>query len=96
MRISRFMLQLCAALALCAPISADAQVPSQRIAQAASEPQNWLTYGGTYTSQRYSTLNQITPAHQRPRAKWVLDQVFGAGSRTARRRRVMYDQRPTT
>ncbi|MGE3472007.1 MAG: hypothetical protein AB7O28_16760, partial [Vicinamibacterales bacterium] len=56
------------ALALAALVSAgtlalDAQVTSDRIARAASEPQNWLTYGGTYSSQRYSTLDQITPAN---------------------------------
>ena len=38
----------------------DAQVTSDRLLRAASEPHNWLTYGGTYTSQRYSTLDQIT------------------------------------
>ena len=30
-----------------------------------SEPHNWLTYGGTYSSQRYTTLDQITPANVR-------------------------------
>jgi len=79
MRISRCMLLL-TALVLGAPIPADAQVTSQRIERAASEPQNWLTYGGTYMSQRYSALNQITPANvQNLEQKWVLqDQVFGA------------------
>ncbi|HEX7793642.1 MAG TPA: hypothetical protein VF456_04785, partial [Vicinamibacterales bacterium] len=37
-----------------------AQVTYDRIIKAASEPHNWLTYGGTYTSQRYSALTQIT------------------------------------
>jgi len=37
----------------------DAQVPYQRLLRAASEPQNWLTYGGSYKSQRYSALDQI-------------------------------------
>jgi alcohol dehydrogenase (cytochrome c) len=37
-----------------------AQVSYERILNAAKEPQSWLTYGGTYMSQRYSTLNQIT------------------------------------
>ena len=36
-------------------------VTSDRILKAASEPANWLTYNGTYNSQRYSTLAQITP-----------------------------------
>ena len=33
------------------------QVTSQRLAAAASEPQNWLTYSGGYYSQRYSPLD---------------------------------------
>jgi alcohol dehydrogenase (cytochrome c) len=36
-----------------------AQVPYERILNAASEPQNWLTYSGAYDAQRYSTLDQI-------------------------------------
>ena len=57
-----------------------AQVTYDRILNAAAEPQNWLTYGGTYTSQRYSALTQITPANVgQLEAKWMLqDQVFGA------------------
>jgi alcohol dehydrogenase (cytochrome c) len=45
---------VCAASALL-----DAQVPYQRLLRAASEPQNWLTYAGSYKSQRYSALDQI-------------------------------------
>ena len=57
-----------------------AQVSIDRILNAQAEPQNWLTYGGTYTSQRYSALSQITPANvAQLEAKWMLqDQVFGA------------------
>ena len=40
-----------------------AQVPFARLREAASEPHNWLTYSGGYFSQRYSTLDQITPAN---------------------------------
>jgi alcohol dehydrogenase (cytochrome c) len=36
-----------------------AQVPYERIVKAESEPNNWLTYGGTYKSQRYTPLDQI-------------------------------------
>src|SRR5207248_8474972 len=36
-----------------------AQVPYDRIAKAESEPNNWLTYGGSYKSQRYTQLDQI-------------------------------------
>jgi alcohol dehydrogenase (cytochrome c) len=57
-----------------------AQVPYERILRAAAEPRNWLTYGGTYASQRYSLLNQITPANVATlQQQWVLqNQVFGA------------------
>jgi len=34
-------------------------VDQQRLDNAAGEPQNWMTYGGTYAEQRYSTLHQI-------------------------------------
>jgi alcohol dehydrogenase (cytochrome c) len=40
-------------------------VTSARIANAASEPQNWLTYYGSYNGQRFSALNQITAANVR-------------------------------
>src|SRR5215510_15852168 len=36
-----------------------AEVTAQRLNAAAKEPQNWLTYGGTYTATRYSPLDQI-------------------------------------
>ena len=38
---------------------ANAQVPYDRILNAADEPQNWLTYNGGYMSQRFSLLDQI-------------------------------------
>ena len=63
-----------------APMVASAQVTSQRIENAASEPQNWLTYSGTYSGQRYSTLTQINHANVKNlEQKWILqDQVPGA------------------
>ncbi len=49
-----------------------AQVTPERLLGAASEPHNWLTYGGTYSSQRYTTLDQITPANvAQLELKWV-------------------------
>jgi alcohol dehydrogenase (cytochrome c) len=49
-----------------------AQVTSQRLAAAANEPQNWLTYSGNYSSTRYSPLNQITPANVKNlKLQWV-------------------------
>jgi alcohol dehydrogenase (cytochrome c) len=48
------------------------QVTSERLAAAPSEPQNWLTYSGNYSSTRYSPLNQITPANVRNlKIQWV-------------------------
>ncbi len=73
-----------AALAVCTallPCASHAQpVTPERIVRAASEPQNWLTYSGTYASQRYTTLRQITPQNVRNlEQKWVLQgQVLGA------------------
>jgi alcohol dehydrogenase (cytochrome c) len=55
-------------------------VTAERIAKAAAEPHNWLTYGGNYFSQRYSTLAQVTPANvTRLQSQWVLqNEAFGA------------------
>ena len=64
------------AVAACAAVvsgaSLSAQVPSERIRDAASEPENWLTYSGTYLSQRYSQLTQVTPSNVDDlRLQWV-------------------------
>ena len=40
---------------------ANTGVTFNRLLHADREPQNWLTYGGAYSSQRYSLLKQITP-----------------------------------
>jgi alcohol dehydrogenase (cytochrome c) len=57
----------------------DAQVTSDRILRAADEPQNWLTYSGTYMSQRYSLLRQIDTSNVKNlEIKWMMqNQVFG-------------------
>jgi alcohol dehydrogenase (cytochrome c) len=67
-------------IVLFASYQLDAQVTYDRLLKAASEPRNWLTYGGTYASQRYSLLTQITPDNVKNlEQKWVLqNQVFGA------------------
>src|SRR6478672_1652064 len=53
-------------------IRLNAQVTSDRLAAAPSEPQNWLTYSGNYSSTRYSTLDQITPANVKNlKLQWV-------------------------
>src|SRR5476649_171387 len=49
-----------------------AQVTFDRLLQAQKEPQNWLTYSGTYSGQRYSLLSQITPANAKDlELQWV-------------------------
>ena len=49
-----------------------AQVPFERLQEAAAEPFNWLTYSGSYFSQRYSTLDQVGPANVDDlRLRWV-------------------------
>ena len=48
------------------------QVTFDRIQNAQKEPHNWLTYSGSYMSQRYSQLTQITPANAKDlELKWV-------------------------
>jgi alcohol dehydrogenase (cytochrome c) len=66
---TRISLRLCASavilfllLWMTAPLThAQVNVPFERILKSADDPGNWLTYGGNYFGQRYSTLNQITP-----------------------------------
>ena len=59
------------ALCLAGP-SLVAQVTSDRLAGASSEPQHWLTYSGTYDGKRFSPLDQITRANVgRLALQWV-------------------------
>ncbi len=47
-----------------------AQVTPERLGN--PEPQNWLTYNGSYTSTHYSTLAELTPANVKNlELKWV-------------------------
>src|SRR6266581_1359581 len=49
-----------------------AQVSNQRLLRATDEPHNWMTYSGSYMSQRYSTLNQINLANVKNlEQKWI-------------------------
>ena len=48
-------------LFLLAPCGVSAQVSYERLVRAESESQHWLTYSGSYRSQRFSALKQITP-----------------------------------
>ncbi len=66
-RLSAVALAAAILCAACGPSSTDSAgttagpraVDTQRLLDAASEPGNWLTHGGTYTEQRFSTLTQI-------------------------------------
>ncbi len=50
----------------------NAQVSYERILKSASQPQNWLTYSGSYQATRYSTLDQITSANvHRLKPAWI-------------------------
>ncbi|MGE3176509.1 MAG: pyrroloquinoline quinone-dependent dehydrogenase [Vicinamibacterales bacterium] len=55
------LLPVCLAAAL--PCALLAQVSTDRLVRAASEPRNWLTYSGSYLGQRHSQLREITPAN---------------------------------
>jgi glucose dehydrogenase len=57
------MKRVLTALLVLVPLGLGAQVSSDRLTNAASEPQNWLTYSGSYMSQRHSSLKQITLAN---------------------------------
>jgi len=47
-------------------------VPYQRILHSDREPQNWLTYGGNYQSQRFSRLKQINTKNvARLKVAWI-------------------------
>jgi alcohol dehydrogenase (cytochrome c) len=65
---------------LCVSGPLAAQVSYDRILSAADEPQNWFTYNGDYSSQRYSGLDQITSDNVDDlELQWMLqDQTFGA------------------
>ena len=58
-------LPICSVASSRSPARCCAQVSPDRILNAQKEPQNWLTYSGSYLSQRYSQLTQITPANAR-------------------------------
>jgi alcohol dehydrogenase (cytochrome c) len=51
------------ALLLLTGTTACPQVTYERLRTASREPQNWLTYSGTYASWRYSTLDQISTSN---------------------------------
>src|SRR5512145_794966 len=57
---------------LLVPCGLFAQVSYERLLRAESESQNWLTYSGSYRSQRFSALKEITPENvARLKPVWV-------------------------
>lgn len=60
------------ALLLLVPLGLQAQVTSDRLLNAGAEPENWLTYSGSYASNRYSPLDQIRRSNVKNlELKWV-------------------------
>jgi alcohol dehydrogenase (cytochrome c) len=67
-----------------AALGARAQVSADRLLNAAKDPANWLTYSGTYASQRYSALAQITPANVKSLdLKWMYQAAAPGGWETS-------------
>ena len=57
---------------LLAAASLSAQVSFDRLLHASDTPQDWLTYSGSYFSQRYSPLDQVTPGNVKNlEQKWI-------------------------
>jgi alcohol dehydrogenase (cytochrome c) len=60
------------AIAIALATAASAQVSNEQLLDAAKTPSDWLTFSGSYQSQRYSALAQITPANAKNlEIKWV-------------------------
>ncbi|HEX4227365.1 MAG TPA: PQQ-binding-like beta-propeller repeat protein [Bryobacteraceae bacterium] len=54
-----------------------AQVTYERLLHADREPQNWLTYSGSYSGDRYSSLNQINRENVKDlQLKWVYHPLY--------------------
>lgn len=81
MKFSKLIsLSLCSLALVIVSTSTSAQVSYEQILNAEQTPENWLTYNGTYASQRYSALDQVTQSNVKDlQLKWTLqNQVFGA------------------
>ena len=73
MMISRLKLVLMTGLSILAAAPGLAgQVSFERLVNASSEPDAWLTYSGDYSSHRYSALGQINTSNvSRLRPAWL-------------------------
>ena len=55
-------------------VNAAANVTAKRLTAAASEPAQWMTYGGTYSEQRFSPLKQVNTGNvEQLGLKWFAD-----------------------
>ena len=72
--------------ALCLAASpAPAQVTSERLVNAAREPQQWLIYSGAYDGSRFSPLDQINRTNvQRSRCSGCFRPASAAATRPRR------------
>jgi alcohol dehydrogenase (cytochrome c) len=71
MTMARWALFL-GSLVVLLPFHVHGQISSDRLLNAAKEPQNWLMYSGNYSSLRYSTLHQIDRTNVKNlELKWV-------------------------
>ena len=69
---NRLRATLWVALACLGTTPATAQVTFERLLNAGAEPHNWLTYSGSFASQRHTTLTQIRPSNvENLELKWV-------------------------
>src|SRR5262249_16993582 len=65
--------------------SLQAQVIYDRLLHADREPQNWLTYSGSYASHRYSSLTQINRRNVKNlQLKWVYHPTADHADREAK------------
>jgi len=66
------LLAVAAGVCLGAAGTVGAQVPYERIVDAAAEPHAWLTYSGTYASHRFSALTAVDTSNvHRLRVEWA-------------------------
>ena len=64
-------------LAVLVAVSLPAQVTYDRLLHADREPQNWLTYSGNYSGQRFSPLTQINRDNVKNlQLKWVYHPIY--------------------
>ncbi|MDE0620762.1 MAG: PQQ-dependent dehydrogenase, methanol/ethanol family [Bryobacterales bacterium] len=75
-RVTRYA----AVLLLGAGLATGADVDSERLNGAVNEPENWLTYYGTYDSWRYSPLDQINRSNiEQLRPVWAFESGVADG-----------------